>query len=59
MSTNFTYFVKFIPNLSYKIIVLAHEDGSANVMLSWQKFDLLLHGILIKNRMTVIVLVIK
>lgn len=50
----FTYFVKLT---FHNIIVLADKDGSADTIYSWQKFDLLLHGMLIKNRMTVIVLV--
>lgn len=56
MSTNmeFTYFVKLT---FHNIIVLADKAGSADTIYGWQKFDLLLHGILIKNRMTVIVLV--
>lgn len=60
MSTDmkFTYFVKLTSSLFYKIVVLADKDGSADTIYSWQKFDFLLHGIIIKNRMTVIVAVL-
>lgn len=60
MSTNmeFSYFVKSTSRLYYKSIVLADKDSAADKTYNWQKFDLLLHDILIKNRMTVIVLVL-
>lgn len=54
----FIYFVKLTSRLYYKTVILADKDGNADTTYNWQKFDLLLHDVLIKNRMTVIVLVL-